>query len=58
MSLENDLVKQAIELCGDKKRLAAILKVSVDDLTSWAEGQTQPPDAILLRILIVFSRRR
>jgi DNA-binding transcriptional regulator YdaS (Cro superfamily) len=55
VSLESDLVKKAVELCGDKKRLAAILNVSVEDITSWAEGRTQAPNTILLRILILFS---
>jgi hypothetical protein len=47
------LVQSAIELCGDKKRLAVILNVSVDEITCWAEGRTQAPDAILLRILVL-----
>ena len=56
MSLESDLLKTAIELCGDKKRLAAMLNVSVEEITSWAEGRTRAPNVILLRILILFSK--
>ena len=55
MSLHREVVQTAIERCGGKKQLAAILNVSVDDITSWAEGQTQAPDAILFRILILLS---
>jgi DNA-binding transcriptional regulator YdaS (Cro superfamily) len=55
VSLESDLVQRAVERCGDKKRLAAILNVSVDEIASWVEGKTQAPDFILLRILILFS---
>jgi DNA-binding transcriptional regulator YiaG len=51
----SDLVQRAIDRCGGKKRLAYILNVSVDEITSWAEGQTQAPEAILLRILIILQ---
>lgn len=55
VSLHREIVEIAIERCGGKKRLAAVLNVSVDEITSWAEGHTQAPDAILLRILVLLS---
>ena len=53
----SEVVQDAIALCGDKRRLAFILNVSVDDITSWLEGRTQPPKGILFLILCFFSKR-
>ena len=44
------LVRRAVEICGDKK-LAVLLNVTVDQVTSWADGRTALPDYIYPRVV-------
>lgn len=56
-----DLVRGAVEICGDKKTLAALLNVTVDQVTSWAEGRTALPGHLYLQvmeIIVAYERER
>jgi hypothetical protein len=45
------LVRRAVEICGDKRTLAVILNVTVDQVTSWADGRKALPVHIYPRVI-------
>jgi hypothetical protein len=56
-----DLVRGAVEICGDKKTLAALLNVTVDQVTSWVEGRTALPAHLyppVVEIIVAYERER
>lgn len=44
------LVRRAVEICGDKKTLAILLNVTVDEVVSWTDGCTGLPDDVYPRV--------
>jgi hypothetical protein len=53
------VVRRAVEICGDKRTLAVLLNVTVDQITSWVGGRTALPDHIYPRVMdILFDHER
>ena len=53
------VVRRAVEICGDKKTLAVLLNVTVDQVTRWTDGRSAPPDHMLPRVMdILFDHEQ
>jgi hypothetical protein len=58
---QGDLVRRAVEICGDKKTLAVLLNVTVDQVTSWEDGLVALPDhlyPLVVEILLDHEKER
>ena len=45
-ALTRQLVRRAVEICGNKRTLAVLLNVTVEEINSWTDGRAALPDDV------------
>jgi len=50
-SVHSRALRKAVEILGDRARLARYLQVPESELQKWLEDQAKPPRAIFLRVV-------